>query len=243
MRLTETFSRPEVWQDWQLLGRIFYRNWNQHRNSIYYRRLYELRRAMRILDQLYVREMFAHFVGAFFTQTSKSARKAKAWGTLPCRYFVAAVAGRTLQISRLVKKIHNVCWNVYVQFTAQTAQSLFMPLSMVVQGLAARLYLVMDVWFKDLCGIYALLWNWLPSLPACPDSLGGKKIDGLVPPDSLQFPEPIETPGILETLTKDASRLSLQQMNNKRNIDDQECKPSKLAKLDIDDEDIGDPVS
>ncbi|KAJ1865072.1 hypothetical protein LPJ78_002963 [Coemansia sp. RSA 989] len=244
MRSTEVFSRPEVWQDWQLLGRIFYRNWNQHRNSVYYRRLYELRRVMRILDQLYIREMFENVVSAFFAKNMpKSARKPKAWGTLPCRYYMAAVAGRVAQIARLVKKIHNVCWNVYVQFTAQTAQSLFMPLSMVVQGLAARLYLVMDVWFKDLCSIYGLLWGWLPSLPACPDSLSGKRIDNLAPPESLHFPDPLQTPGILERLTKDASRLSLQQMATKHNINGQEPRPSKLAKLDIDDEDIGDPVS
>ncbi|KAJ2847846.1 hypothetical protein IWW36_003638 [Coemansia brasiliensis] len=241
MRLSEIFSRPEVWQDWQLLSRIFYRNWNQHRNSVYYRRLYELRRVMRILDQLYIREMFEDIIGAFFTKgMSRNSRKAKLWQMLPCQYYMAAVAGRIAQIVQLVKKIHNVCWNVYVQFTAQTAQSLFMPLSMVVQGLAARLYLVMDVWFKDLCSIYNLLWRWLPSLPACPDSLNGKKIDGLVPPDSLNLSGPLETPGILERLTADARKLSLQQMSNKRNIHDQEFKPSKLAKIeDTGDEDIG----
>ncbi|KAJ2802020.1 hypothetical protein H4R20_003439, partial [Coemansia guatemalensis] len=67
MRTSSVFSRPEIYQDRQLLGRIFYRNWNQHKNSVYFRRLYELRRALRILlDNARVQDLFEELIAAFY---------------------------------------------------------------------------------------------------------------------------------------------------------------------------------
>ncbi|KAI8325764.1 hypothetical protein GQ54DRAFT_295336 [Martensiomyces pterosporus] len=172
---TEAFFRPEVWHDRQLLARIFYRNWNQHKNAVYFRRLYELRRALKVLEKVQLREMIERTVKAFYDpNTSKHARKPAAWQALPCQHYMTALAGRVSSVARLVGKLIEICQNVYIQFTAQMSQTLFMPLAMVIQGISARLFMLFGIWHQDLVTLYTSLLEWLPHLPACPDSLSGK---------------------------------------------------------------------
>ncbi|KAJ2579590.1 hypothetical protein GGH95_003026 [Coemansia sp. RSA 1836] len=174
MRLSATFLRPEVTHDRALLGRVFYRNWNQHRTAIYFRRLSELRRGLRVLVQAGICELIEQLGAAFYDAgTSKSARKISAWHSLPCQHFATAAAVRISHLVRLAVKLQEICWNTYMHFAAQTAQTLFMPLALVVQGISARLHMVFGLWQQDLVALYVLLLQWLPSLPACPDSLNG----------------------------------------------------------------------
>ncbi|KAJ2079406.1 hypothetical protein H4R24_003798 [Coemansia sp. RSA 988] len=220
VRISATFSRPEIYQDRQLLGRIFYRNWNQHKNSVYFRRLYELRRTLRILlDNARVQELFEQLIAAFYDlATVRSARKVTMWKSLPCQHFATAIAGRFAFAARLASKLQAVCWNTYVQFAAQTAQTLFMPLALIVQGLTARLFVIADVWHQDLTVIYKLLLEWLPYLPTCPDGLTGKTqviAAQLVDVDFLKIPLPFETPAVRENIAKAAVNPAL----NVQNID------------------------
>ncbi|KAJ1962822.1 hypothetical protein GGI12_002420 [Dipsacomyces acuminosporus] len=174
-RNTEVFFRPEVWHDRQLLARIFYRNRNQHKNSVYFRKLYELRRALKILERVQLREMVEKAMEAFYDAgTARHARKPTAWQALPCQHFMTALAGRLANVAKLIAKLVAICRDVYTQFTAQMSQTLFMPLAMVIQGISARLHMVFDIWHKDLVATYTDLLEWLPNLPACPDSLSGK---------------------------------------------------------------------
>ncbi|KAJ2762591.1 hypothetical protein H4S06_000574 [Coemansia sp. BCRC 34490] len=197
-RLSATFSRQEVPHDRRLLGRIFYRNWNQHRNATYFRRLYELRRALRILEQARPRELIEQIAQAFYSpETAKGARKISNWAALPCQHSMTAFAGRIAHIVRLVSKIQAICCNVYIHFTAQVAQTLFMPLSLVVQGLSSRVHLLLGIWHQDLSALYAMLLRWLPRLPACPDSLSDNKLTSemaakLPQMDSLTLPQPLD---------------------------------------------------
>ncbi|KAJ2160104.1 hypothetical protein GGF46_002517 [Coemansia sp. RSA 552] len=199
-RLQSVFQRGEVWRDFQLLSRVFYRNWNQHRHSVYYRRLYELRRALRILDRVNVRGLLDQLIRGCFSQPVKDmARRAPKWEALPCALFSRAFALRIAGIARLVAKTRAICWNVYMQFTAQVAQTLFMPLAMVVQGISARLFVVLELWHQDLVAIYTQFVEWLPYLPACPESLAGKVAEGgqeLVDPAELTMPMPFDTPAV-----------------------------------------------
>ncbi|KAI7827707.1 hypothetical protein BX661DRAFT_205320 [Kickxella alabastrina] len=251
--LSKTFSEPEVWHDRQLLLRIFYRNWNQHQNSIYFRRLYELRRALRVLESTRIREMCTQLLTAFYDSSStaysnaaqsnhhyqiKVARKkvyeGGPWLTLPCQHHMTAVAGRLAQIARLVSKLQTICCNVYIHFTAQMAQTLFMPLALVVQGISARLYMLFDTWFCDLKAIYELLLEWLPSLPACPDSLVGTATRDmaalLLHPEDLRLPSPLakEKPQVVVMMAKSAEE--------KRPSADgpMECDDDSMAVLDDD---------
>ncbi|KAJ2828365.1 hypothetical protein IWW50_001420 [Coemansia erecta] len=232
-RLSATFQRGEVWQDLHLLSRVFYRNWNQHKSTVYYRRLYELRRILRILDQQEIGALCERITSHFYAAgTSKNARRVHGWQQLPCAVYVRSVCVRLLGLVRLVQKVQRVAWNVYVQFTAQVAQTLFMPLAMVVQGISARAYVVMDGWNKDLCSLYEVLAQWLMFLPVCVDAMDGNTyganngrdaVDGLPPAESLFVREPFETSDnsllLLERLTEDANNLSLQRMVDKRGVD------------------------
>ncbi|KAJ2558881.1 hypothetical protein EV175_000585 [Coemansia sp. RSA 1933] len=196
-RLASTFARQEVPHDRRLLGRIFYRNWNQHRNATYFRRLYELRRALRILEQVNLRDLFENIVQAFYVPgTAKSARKVSSWAALPCQHCMTAFAGRIAHVARLASKIQAISCAVYVHFTAQVAQTLFMPLSLVVQALSSRLHVMLGIWHHDLTALYELLLKWLPSLPACPDSLSEnrtKELAAMLPhADSLALQQPLD---------------------------------------------------
>ncbi|KAJ2746070.1 hypothetical protein GGI19_006450 [Coemansia pectinata] len=174
MKLGATFLRPEVGHDRALLGRVFYRNWNQHRTAVYFRRLYELRRGLRVLEQAGLRELIEQIAASFYEAgASKSSRKISMWQALPCQHFVTAAAVRISHLAQLAVKLQEICWNTFMHFAAQTAQTLFMPLALVVQGISARLFIVFGLWQQDLIAMYVLLLQWLPSLPACPDSLNG----------------------------------------------------------------------
>ncbi|KAJ2813536.1 hypothetical protein H4S07_000608 [Coemansia furcata] len=172
-RLCTTFLRPEVAHDRALLGRVFYRNWNQHRGAVYFRRLYELRRGLRVLEQSGLRELAEQLAAAFYAPGATKASRKAGWVALPCQHFATAAALRISHLARLAVKLREICWNAFVHFAAQTAQTLFMPLALVAQGIAARLFLVFGIWQQDLVALYVLLLQWLPSLPACPDSLNG----------------------------------------------------------------------
>ncbi|KAJ2771849.1 hypothetical protein IWQ57_002024 [Coemansia nantahalensis] len=193
-------KRSELWQDQALLQRIFYRNWNQHRGSLYYRRLYELRRVLRVLAQTRIRELLEHLLASFYDPAARRKdRKASAWTALPCALFAAKVAGRMALVAKLASKVQQASMAVYVQFAAQTAQTLFMPLALVVQGLAARIFLVAAQWHQDLVAVYVLLAKWLLHLPACPDTLQGRPVDvaaGLPAVDDLRLPLPLDAPPV-----------------------------------------------
>ncbi|KAJ2722343.1 hypothetical protein GGI07_003367 [Coemansia sp. Benny D115] len=98
--LCAVFYRPEVAHDKRLLFRIFYRNWNQHRNSVYFRRLYELRRALRVLDSVRLTELLKQLVGAFYSDPEASIKTVKRrvgkdaslWKALPYSLGKGAVA-------------------------------------------------------------------------------------------------------------------------------------------------------
>ncbi|KAJ2087963.1 hypothetical protein IW140_004311 [Coemansia sp. RSA 1813] len=215
-RLSSTFTRQEVPHDRRLLGRIFYRNWNQHKNSTYFRRLYELRRALRILEQVKLHELVEYIAQAFYIPgTAKSGRKVSGWAALPCQHCMTAFAGRIAHVARLVSKIQAICCNVYIHFTAQVAQTLFMPLSLVIQGISSRLHMVLGIWHQDLIALYTALLRWLPSLPACPDSLSDNRTKmiaaKLLHVDSLTLEQPLDgdsrrAAAVLEKMRKDASR-------------------------------------
>ncbi|KAJ2846482.1 hypothetical protein J3B02_004397 [Coemansia erecta] len=190
-RLCHVFMEPEISHDKQLIFRIFYRNKNQHRGSLYFRRIHELRRALRILDSIKLQEMLSTLLLSFGRQENNTA-----WTALPCRHFVVQIACRLVDINRLVEKLAEICAKVFAYMQTQVRQTLFMPFSLVIQGLVARMFLVFRVWHKALKDLYALLVNWIPALPACVDNIGKKeeekeeedlKHSALVPVDHLLF--------------------------------------------------------
>ncbi|KAJ1822224.1 hypothetical protein LPJ56_000925 [Coemansia sp. RSA 2599] len=185
-RHSQVFMGPELPHDKQLLYRIFYRNKNQHRGSLYFRRIYELRRALRILDTVKLPEMLNQLLLSFGAENDQP------WTALPCRVHVVQVARRLAEINDLVEKLAEISAVAFAFMQTQVRQTLFMPFSLVIQGLVARMFLVFKVWHRDIRAIYALLVDWIPALPACVDSIGVKaqqqqQSELLVPVDDLTF--------------------------------------------------------
>ncbi|KAJ2414160.1 hypothetical protein GGF47_005763, partial [Coemansia sp. RSA 2524] len=126
-------------------------------------------------------------------------------------------------------------------FAGQTAQTLFMPLALVVQGVAARVFVVLRGWHRDVCTIYDVLVRWLPYLPQCVDGTG---TNNLVPVKSLWVSLPFESEGVVERLVKDAANLSVSQdvigkrQCNESDVNMDSCKRFRPADYD-NDEDLG----
>ncbi|KAJ2622657.1 hypothetical protein GGI26_003103 [Coemansia sp. RSA 1358] len=129
---------PEVQHDHRLLSRIVYRNRNQHRGSVHFRRFEELRRGLKILQGLQIPVLVDRIQAAFYPVGVSRKRRAE-WQMLPCRYYMTAVVGRLVWVGRFLEKLQMVCHRCFVQCTGQVAVTLFMPLMIVVQGIAARL--------------------------------------------------------------------------------------------------------
>ncbi|KAJ2149434.1 hypothetical protein J3F82_004545 [Coemansia sp. RSA 637] len=242
LRAAQTFWRGELWQDMQLMSRVLYRNKNQHKGGVYFRRLGELRRVLRVLDGQRVDELMDQLCQSFFAQgVVRAARRVNVWQQLPCAPFVRAVCERISQLVALVIKAQRVAWNTYVQFAGQTAQTLFMPLALVVQGVAARVFVVLRGWHRDVCTIYDVLVRWLPYLPQCVDGTG---TNNLVPVESLRVSLPFESEGVVERLVKDAANLSVSQdvigkrQCNESDVNMDSCKRFRPADYD-NDEDLG----
>ncbi|KAJ2231420.1 hypothetical protein H4R99_000988 [Coemansia sp. RSA 1722] len=212
-RHTQVFLEPEIPHDKQLLYRIFYRNKNQHRGSLYFRRIHELRRALRILDSIKLQEMIRELLRSF-------GERDRPWTALPCRVYAVQVARRLSEINLFVEKIAEICAVVFAFMETQVRQTLFMPFSLVMQGIVARMFCVFQVWHKDIKALYELLIDWIPALPACVDSIGTKEKQASMLPDAqlLTF-NPLKKlvgerrVGIVEDIQACAAQNNIEQMD------------------------------
>ncbi|KAJ1721605.1 hypothetical protein LPJ53_003883 [Coemansia erecta] len=178
-----------VQHDRQLLWRLHYRNRNQHRSGVHFRRLQALRRVLRAWDaagpHALVRGLAQQCLAAAAAAAAGNRTADARWEALPCAVHVRALAARLAEVVRLAGVARDTCRAVFGHFTALVRQTLFMPLALVVVGVAARLHVVFGVWRSDLVDVYGVLHAWLPGLPACPESLAGGARELLLPPPPL----------------------------------------------------------
>ncbi|KAJ2778084.1 hypothetical protein GGI15_004288 [Coemansia interrupta] len=155
----------------QLVWRLYHRNHNQHRTSLHWRRMQALRRVLRAWDaarpHALVRGLLQQCLGK-----AAAAAEGGRWTALPCAEHVSAVAARLAEIVRLAGAARDACRAVFVCFTGLVRQTLFMPLALVVVGVAARLHVVFGVWRRELLDACRGLCDWVPALPQCSAGLG-----------------------------------------------------------------------
>ncbi|KAJ2379154.1 hypothetical protein GGI05_006635, partial [Coemansia sp. RSA 2603] len=181
-----------VHHDKQLLWRLYHRNRNQHRSGVHFRKLQALRRVLRAWDAARPHALVRGLLAACSGKPGSGSGGGGTWVALPCAVHVRALAARLAEVVRLARVARDTCRRVFDCFTALVRQTLFMPLALVVNGVAARLHVVFGVWGDELLDLYRVLCRWLPGLPACPEDLAGRAVDWpLVDADELAACQPV----------------------------------------------------
>ncbi|CAG8576623.1 10730_t:CDS:2 [Acaulospora colombiana] len=60
------FQRDELWEEMHLLERLFYKNKNQHKRAIYFRKIEEVRRIVNRLKEMKIGSLLSEFVELFY---------------------------------------------------------------------------------------------------------------------------------------------------------------------------------
>lgn len=140
-RLREIFT--QVWDENATFQRIMYKNQNQHRRTMYFRRLVQVRRDLLLLQSFGLKdvvETLSHCV-SFSKQKalpSKALLGSLGQGLQSKDHLISTVQRRLLGAARLLQLMADPILNAGLAIQGLLSQSFFMPFALTVMALLAR---------------------------------------------------------------------------------------------------------
>ncbi|KAI9095961.1 hypothetical protein DFS34DRAFT_651218 [Phlyctochytrium arcticum] len=177
MAARRIFVRREFWLDVKAMDRLRYKNHNQHRTSLHFRRWQETRKTLQRLNELNIPGLLTDIIDCMHPQRNK--RGLGPLEFVPSQNFLIYSTIRTASLHRLLFKLEESLKDAYIAFRALVKQTYFMPLSMLVMAALSRLFIFVQEQQNAAEGLYSLLRSW--SLVAKVDST----IPLLIKPESL----------------------------------------------------------
>ncbi|KAJ3316445.1 hypothetical protein HDU76_001789 [Blyttiomyces sp. JEL0837] len=141
-------SRKEFWSDTEILDRIHYKNKNQHKSSVQFRKMDRGRRLLKWLKTLDVVERINDTL-KIMNVTGKKARKKE-------DVIVAPDAETVETLLRAVRTSHTHMQTVNA-YRSQAGMTYFMSLSLTVMAILSRLYVLGEPMIKELKDFYIFL--------------------------------------------------------------------------------------
>ncbi|KAF9227966.1 hypothetical protein BS17DRAFT_774548 [Gyrodon lividus] len=125
----------------RILEKLYYKNKNQHRMALYFRRVPEIRRYGQRLIELdlpgSVDLLRASFVGLNFTKDQKALRNT--WNHVPEEPYVSFVMERLVSCSFLVCKMHERLREAHHHFTLAMQSGAFIQLVILFAAISSRM--------------------------------------------------------------------------------------------------------
>ncbi|KAL4855851.1 hypothetical protein ACK3TF_003618 [Chlorella vulgaris] len=176
--LEGALARPDLWQEYQLLDKLLYKNANQHHGSQHFHALQEVRRLLKLLKSMHLEQRASSFHAAF--------QAAKQRGSLPLGSVLMAQGGDRRQVPsysaaaallgtlraacHLVEQLAPAVHRASLQLLAQLAHSFFMPLCLTSLAVIARIQVLTGQTVLDAVRAYNLVAEVAVLLPDSPST-------------------------------------------------------------------------
>ncbi|KAJ3192847.1 hypothetical protein HK101_005875 [Irineochytrium annulatum] len=164
--------RREFWTERAILLRIHYKNRNQHKGSLHFRRLEEVKRLLNRFYEVNI-EMVLETILKHMnpSEIGKSAVRKKAVGdqsVLPPRQVVTYALCRTAGGYAVLSRLASVLEVTYREYRALGSSTYFLPLAVTVMGITGRLYQLATHMMSDFEALYDSLFVVVDKLKKTP---------------------------------------------------------------------------
>ncbi|CAG8589937.1 1412_t:CDS:2 [Funneliformis mosseae] len=161
------FQKNELWDEANILERLYYKNKNQHQRSIYFRKIVEIRRMLKRIKEMEINVLMSEFIGNFYS-TKISGKAQNTWDQVPSQEMVVFVMNRLICVAFLMNKALGTFIDTFEYlstFNALLRQTEFMSFALTCLAILARLNILTRVLLQEIKKCYGLLKNWVKSFP------------------------------------------------------------------------------
>ncbi|CAG8633651.1 5377_t:CDS:2 [Funneliformis caledonium] len=158
------FQKNELWDEANILERLYYKNKNQHQRSIYFRKIVEIRRMLKRIKEMEINVLMSEFLGNFYS-TKISGKAQNTWDQVPSQEMVVFVMNRLICVAFLMNKALGTFIDTFDTFNALLRQTEFMSFALTCLAILARLNILTRVLLQEIKKCYGLLKNWVKSFP------------------------------------------------------------------------------
>ncbi|RHZ47643.1 hypothetical protein Glove_575g22 [Diversispora epigaea] len=163
------FQRNELWEELNILERLYYKNKNQHKRTIYFRKIEEVRRITNRFKEMNIGDLLLEFIGWFYgvdqDQNKKYQKQKKPWDHVPSRNMGLYVLNRINCATSLMDQALESYLDTYSNIQLLLRQTEFMTLALTMASILARLNMLTRVWLSELRKCYKLLKEWVLHFP------------------------------------------------------------------------------
>ncbi|GES86334.1 hypothetical protein RCL_jg18449.t1 [Rhizophagus clarus] len=157
------FHKNELWDEVNILERLYYKNKNQHQRAGYFRKIIEVRKFFKRVKEMEINELMSEFIGAFYSTKIEKIRNT--WDQVPSQEMVIFVMNRLIGVVLLMKKALQILSDAFSTFGALLRQTEFMSFALACLAILARLDIITRVMLEEIKKCYGLLRNWVEYFP------------------------------------------------------------------------------
>ncbi|KAF8163263.1 hypothetical protein B0H34DRAFT_694723 [Crassisporium funariophilum] len=123
----------------QLLQRLYYKNKNQHRGSLFWRNVVEIRRYSERVDNLDLYAKLNAFRHTFHGLDQQHANLKGPWSHFPDMKCISAISTQVKSSLKLLEKMSERCMNAFKSFHRSMQSAAFLQILLVFIAIASRL--------------------------------------------------------------------------------------------------------
>ncbi|RIA90700.1 hypothetical protein C1645_822997 [Glomus cerebriforme] len=176
-----TFHKNELWDEANILERLYYKNKNQHQRAGYFRKIIEVRKVLKRIKEMEINELMSEFMGTFYS--TKIGKIRSTWDQVPSQEMVIFIMNRLIGIVLLMNKALNIYSDAFNTFNILLRQTEFMSFALACLAILARLNILTRVILEEIKRCYGLLRNWVECFPRSSQTGTTNEINKL--PESL----------------------------------------------------------
>ncbi|KAJ3027233.1 hypothetical protein HK097_006205, partial [Rhizophlyctis rosea] len=163
------FCRKEFWSEVVALDRLRYKNTNQHRGSLHFRKLLEVKRLLKRLEENAPDAVIDELLDLMHPQRTK--KLTGPWTFVPQQPQLCYCLGRLIGCYALLDQLTKSTTTAYTYFQSMTSQTLFMAFGLTTMSSLARLHFLTEKMMTELALCYDVLWKLKHVLPVSKEGM------------------------------------------------------------------------
>ncbi|PKC13479.1 hypothetical protein RhiirA5_396227 [Rhizophagus irregularis] len=169
------FHKNELWDEANILERLYYKNKNQHQRAGYFRKIIEVRKFLKRIKEMGINELMSGFIEAFYSK--KIGKIRSTWDQVPSQEMVIFVMNRLIGVVLLMNKALQIFNDAFNTFSALLRQTEFMSFALACLAILARFNILTRVMLEEIKKCYGLLRNWVEYFPRSSQTIPETDLD------------------------------------------------------------------